>query len=202
MTVRHVLLDADDVLQQGTASFRADLAEALGDHALSWLRETFHPDGDVLTGRLEVVPLLARQLAATGHSADAQALYDRAWLDITPYPPVLDLVAGWRATGLTVHLATNQDAGRTAYMKTALGYDALLDGAYYSSDLGVAKPAAAYFHAILDDLGSPPDEVVFVDDLATNVDGAREVGLRVVHWEIGDGLPVLLERLAEAGLSA
>ena len=113
---------------------------------------------------------------------------------------MLDLVADWRAAGLTVHLATNQDAGRAAYMKQALGYDALLDGAYYSSDLGVAKPAAAYFHAILADLGAAADEVVFVDDLATNVDGARAVGLRGVRWEIGDGLPALHDRLADVGL--
>lgn len=56
-------------------------------------------------------------------------------------------------------------------------YGELLDGAYYSSDLGVAKPAFEFFGAILDDLRAAPDTVCFIDDMATNVAGARDAGL-------------------------
>lgn len=119
---------------------------------------------------------------------------------ITPDRGVLDLIGRWRASGLTVHLATNQDSGRAALMKARLGYDAVLDGSYYSIDLGVAKPAAGFFEAVLADLRAEPAEVCFVDDLAVNVEGARQVGLRAVQWELDHGLPALAERLAEHGI--
>lgn len=198
--LRHLLLDADDVLQQGTSSFRAELESSLGEGTMDWLRATFRPDRDVLAGRTSVVDLLDERLGVARAGADARALYDRIWLDITPYQPVLDLVANWRAAGLTVHLATNQDRGRAAYMKRALGYADLLDGAYYSSDLGVAKPSADFFATILADLGAPAGSVAFVDDLSANVAGAQEVGLRAVRWEIADGTEALLARLASVGL--
>jgi putative hydrolase of the HAD superfamily len=200
VTIRHLLLDADDVLQEGAREFRSELLGLLGEDAGDWLRETDRPDGDVLTGRVEVVPLLADRLRVLGRHEDPQRLYERLWLEITPHPPVLDLVARWRRAGVGVHLATNQDAGRAAYMKQALGYDTVLDGGYYSSDLGVAKPAAAYFSTVLDDLGARPQEVAFVDDMAANVAGARSLGLAAVQWEIADGTDRLESRLAAVGL--
>lgn len=200
MRIRHVLLDADDVIQEGAREFRSELLALLGEDAGDWLRETFRPDGDVLTGRVEVVPLLADRLRSLGRDEDPQRLYERLWLEITPHRPVLDLVARWRRAGVGVHLATNQDAGRAAYMKQALGYDAVLDGGYYSSDLGVAKPAAAYFSAVLADLGARPHEVAFVDDMAVNVAGARSQGLAAVQWEIAHGTGLLEARLGAVGL--
>ncbi len=201
MTVRHLLLDADDVLQVGHPGFRPGLEEAFGGDPVPWLRETFRPEADVLVGRTAVVPLLQRRLDELGRDVDAQQLYDRLWLAIEPDPGMVALVRRWRASGLAVHLATNQDSGRAAYMKESLAYGDVLDGAYYSCDLGVAKPAADFFAAILDDLGAEPDAVCFVDDMATNVAGAREVGLRAVQWELADGLPVLESRLAAVGLT-
>ncbi len=200
MTVTHLLLDADDVLQVGTIDFRPALAEVLGENPGEWLRDTFRPDGDVLTGRLAVVPLLAERLRVLGSDHDAQQVYERIWLAIEPDPGMVAQVGRWRAAGLAVHLATNQDSGRAAYMKESLGYAEILDGAYYSSDLGLAKPEAGFFGAILDDLGADPDQVCFIDDMATNVAGARDVGLRAVQWELADGLPALATRMAEVGV--
>ena len=201
MTVRHLLLDADDVVQVGHRRFRPELAEVFGEDPAGWLRKTFHPDAGVLDGRVAVVPLLARRLRELGRDADAQQVFDRLWLDIEPDPEMLGRIGRWRASGLSVHLATNQDSGRAAYMKDCLGYGAMMDGAYYSCDLGVAKPAAGFFEAILDDLGADPWAVCFVDDLAGNVAGAREAGLRAVRWDLAEGLPALESRLAAVGLA-
>lgn len=201
MTVRHLLLDADDVLQVGPRRFRPDLGVAFGEDPADWLRETFHPDAGVLDGRTPVVPLLARRLSDLGrHDVDPQEVYDRLWLDIVPEPAMLEQVARWREAGLGVHLATNQDRDRAAFMQQRLEYAAVMDGGYYSCDLGVSKPSAAFFEAILDDLGVTADEVAFVDDMAANVEGARAVGLRAVQWELDDGLDVLISRLADVGL--
>lgn len=200
--VRHLLLDADDVLQVGGAGFRPLLAEAFGEDASGWLTETFRHDGDVLCGRAPVLPLLERRLHELGRDVDARSLYGLLWLEIEVHRPVLDLVARLRRAGLTVHLATNQDPDRATHMKRALGYDATLDGSYYSSDLGIAKPSARFFETILADLGAEASSVAFVDDLATNVAGARAVGLHAVQWEIDDGMAVLESRLAALGVSA
>lgn len=83
-----------------------------------------------------------------------------------------------RAAGFGVHLATNQERRRAAYMREVLGYDELFDSSYYSCDLSHLKVEPEFFEAVIADLGVPADEVLPGDDREKNVLVARDVGLR------------------------
>ena len=202
--VRHVLLDADGVVQQSvTLGGEIDaLTGHLGEGTTDWLTRTFPADGPVLRGRADVVPLLAEALLANGSDADPQRVYDDLWLAIEVSPESLAVARALRASGVGVHLATNQDRGRAAYMKAELGYDAVFDSSFYSSDVGWAKPSAEFFAHVVGALGARPDEVLFVDDSQTNVDGAGAAGLHAERWEIGDGMDALRALLSTYGLNA
>ena len=89
---------------------------------------------------------------------------------------------------------------RGRFMQDDLGYRDLLDEAFYSYEMRVAKPDPAYFTTILDRVGEEPDRVLFVDDRLRNVVAAREVGLAAEHWAHGDGLDALRDHLARHGL--
>src|SRR5215831_20865208 len=67
--------------------------------------------------------------------------------------------------------------------------------AYLSTEIGLAKPGRAVFEWVLRDLGCAGSEVVFVDDGATNVDGARAAGLHAVHYTDFDRFSTELARL-------
>ncbi len=51
-----------------------------------------------------------------------------------------------------------------------------------SAEEGVMKPAALIFETALQRLGVLPEEALFVDDAMPNVEGARAVGMRAVHF--------------------
>jgi len=201
--VRHVLLDADGVVQQSTTlGGEIDtLTSLLGEGTTDWLTRTFPPDGPVLRGGANVVPLLAEALLANGSDADAQRVYDDLWLTMQVSSESLAVARALRASGVGVHLATNQDRGRAAYMKTELGYDEVFDSSFYSSDVGWAKPSAEFFTHVVDQLGADPDEVLFVDDSQANVDGARAAGLHAERWEIAEGIESLRALLSTYGLT-
>ncbi len=201
--VRHVLLDADGVVQRSvTLGGEIDALTAhLGEGTTDWLLRTFPADGPVLRGRADVVPLLAEALLANGSQADPQRVYDDLWLAIEVSPESLAVARTLRASGVGVHLATNQDRGRAAYMKAELGYDDVFDSSFYSSDIGWAKPSAELFTHVVDALRARPDEVLFVDDSQTNVDGASSAGLHAERWEIGEGLASLRALLSSYGLT-
>lgn len=57
-----------------------------------------------------------------------------------------------------------------------------------SHHLGVRKPEAAFYTALLERIGAGPGEVAFVDDREVNVAGAREVGLAAHHFTDAEGL--------------
>ena len=52
-----------------------------------------------------------------------------------------------------------------------------LDVIFNTAEIGVAKPDAAVFHHVLDQLGLTAEQALFIDDLAVNVEGARAVGI-------------------------
>ena len=98
----------------------------------------------------------------------------------------------------------------------ALGIGGLLDAALFSSEVGVRKPGAKIFREMLDRLGAPASDAVFVGDrLVDDIWGAQGVGMRAVlthefrQEEGGDvkpdavirrlpELPTVLDRLAAA----
>ncbi|MBS1838046.1 MAG: HAD-IA family hydrolase [Actinobacteria bacterium] len=52
------------------------------------------------------------------------------------------------------------------------------DVIFNTAEIGIAKPDPAVFRIVCSSLGTDPGATLFVDDLATNVDGARAAGLR------------------------
>jgi putative hydrolase of the HAD superfamily len=67
--------------------------------------------------------------------------------------------------------------------------------AYLSTEIGLAKPGRAIFEWVLRDLGCAGSEVVFIDDGAANVDGARAGGLHGIHYTDFDRVAAELARL-------
>jgi len=66
---------------------------------------------------------------------------------------------------------------------------------YYSSTIGHRKPDAAGFDHVVNAIGVPASRIVFFDDLAENVEGARASGLKAVHVkssrDVADALTAL-----------
>lgn len=119
-----------------------------------------------------------RALADAGWPLDP-ATYLARWAqgNVIPDPAMLEDVRRLRAAGIACYLGSNQDAFWAAHMETTLGYGKLLDGLFISCRLGVAKPQAAFFEAMLAQMPHPRDELIFFDDKAANVEAALACGL-------------------------
>jgi putative hydrolase of the HAD superfamily len=197
MPVRAVLWDADGVLQHLPAGWEASMRPVVEGQIAdvpTFLAEAFELERPALLGEASWLDVLPGLLERWG----VPHLYDdalRVWLTIVPQQDVRDLVAALRAEGVSCYLATNQTEHRGRYMAENLGYDGLLDGAFWSYELGLAKPDPAFFTTILDRLGLEADQVLFVDDSLRNVEAARSVGLAAEHWHVDVGLRELRDRL-------
>jgi putative hydrolase of the HAD superfamily len=195
--VRAVLWDADGVLQHLPDGWEASMRPVVEGHVTdldAFLAEAFEAERPALVGQanwLEILPALLERWGVPH-------LYDRAvqvWLSIVPQEGVRDLVTSLRDDGIRCYLATNQTAQRGRYMAEHLGYDDLLDGAFWSYELGLAKPDPAYFTTILDKLGLEAAEVLFVDDSVASVEAARSVGMAAEHWHVDRGIRALRDLL-------
>ncbi|MDX6300662.1 MAG: putative hydrolase of the superfamily [Nocardioidaceae bacterium] len=196
-----VLWDADGVLQRmakGEESIRSSV-EGLVEDVDGFVAEAVEVERPALRGEVRWLDVLPGLLARWG-IADAYDDLVRAWLATVPVPGARDLVRALREAGVRCYLATNQDAHRGAYMQQRLGYRELLDGAFYSYELGVAKPEPAYFRTVLARLETAPGDALLIDDNATNVESARALGLRAELWSSREPVEVLRGHLTRHGL--
>lgn len=200
MIIRHVLFDADGVLQRPPADWRAPLAEMLGERAEEFVHRVWALEDPMLRGEGDFLEVLAEVLDDLGVRATAAEVHTAAWCAIELDPMSIALVQATRTAGYGVHLASNQERHRAAHMRSALGFDDLFDVSCYSYDLGHAKPSPAYFEAALTRIGIEPAEALFIDDRAANVEAAREVGLAGVHWHLDQGHDALRTELAGFGV--
>lgn len=67
-----------------------------------------------------------------------------------------------------------------------LGVDQLFEPRFLSHEMGLRKPEHAIFHAVADALGEAPADILFLDDVAANVDAAHQTGMRAGLVTNGD----------------
>jgi putative hydrolase of the HAD superfamily len=200
--IRHLLLDADGVVQTIPGGWEGPARRILGDRSPEILEELLVEELPALRGEGDFLPELRRAFERHGIDGDPDELYAALWNRIEVSDEVVALVRRLQAAGYGVHLGTNQHRQRAAYMRAELGYDDLFDVSCYSCELGATKPEAAYFDRAVAMIGAAPGEVLFVDDNRANVEGARATGLAAEQWRLDDGLPRLLALLAGYGVDA
>ena len=93
-------------------------------------------------------------------------------------PEVASLIARLRAAGIDCVAASNQEKRRAQDLDSHPPLRELFSERFFSCHLGSVKPEAAYYRAIERATACAPRELLFLDDKAANVDGARACGWR------------------------
>ncbi len=91
-------------------------------------------------------------------------------------PQLVEVIGRLRASGYACFVATNQEQYRTAYLRTEMGFAELVDGVFTSAELGVAKPAQAFYAHVTQAINVSPGEILFWDDTLANVQAAVACG--------------------------
>ncbi|MDZ7671035.1 MAG: HAD-IA family hydrolase [Gammaproteobacteria bacterium] len=200
--IRAVLFDADGVLQQPSAGWRDKVAQLCGDpdQTEAFVEEVFTVERPCFRGRAD----FGRALDAVLKRWNSRFSVDEAlqvWTLIEADSNMLEVVDRLRGKGLTVGLATNQQAYRADFMTFRLGYAELFDHLFYSCYVGYAKPSDEYFQAVLERLSVPSREVLFLDDHETNVQAARQLGFQAEVLSIEEGASGAGQLLDRYGIS-
>jgi putative hydrolase of the HAD superfamily len=152
---------------------------------------------EVLRGRLDLYVALNDYLQAKG-LGDRLEEFVAYWFekDAVIDRDVLAQADAWRArTGGKVFAATNQEHRRIAHLREQAGLGAHFDEMIYSAALGVCKPERVFYtnaQARMDVTAA--QSILFVDDKAVNVDGARMAGWRAMLYRGPQSLAQALER--------
>ena len=183
-----LMMDVDGVLVRGRPQdglpFATDLEKDLGLPLELWQRRFFKPNwAEIVTGRAPLTERLASVLAEIAPTLDVETLVDY-WFrnDSRIDQALLDSLAAYRARGIKVFLATNQEHRRADYLMNSLGLADHVDGIVYSADLGHRKPSAEFYQLATQRAQTTADRIMLIDDTLENVEAARAYGWGAVHW--------------------
>lgn len=95
---------------------------------------------------------------------------------------LLDYADRLRAAGYHLGLLSNAGDNARRLFTERFPVLAHFDSVTISAEEGVMKPAPRIFEIALARAGARPEEAVFVDDFAANVEGARRAGMLAVHF--------------------
>lgn len=197
-----LVLDIDGVVslaQPGSAApWYATLKADLGLDYEEIQREFFRGEfGEVLRGRLDLYVALYNYFEPKG-LADRIESFVSYWFekDAVIDRALLAEADAWRRrTGGKVFAAANQEHHRVVYLRDHAGLGAHFDEIVYSAALGVCKPERVFYTNAQARMGvTVAQSILFVDDKAENVDGARMCGWRAMLYRGAESLARALEK--------
>lgn len=151
------------------------------------------------TGEISVEQHWENQRARLGLSpAELQAFRDQFWggdrLDTDLVAYIRRLRESYK-TGLLSNAFSDLRRVVTETWKFADAFDEMI----ISAEVGLVKPDPRIYHLALERLGVTPEAAVFIDDFSRNVDGARAVNLKAIHFKDPQQACAELEDLLNGG---
>jgi putative hydrolase of the HAD superfamily len=98
-------------------------------------------------------------------------------------PVMMEWVRALKSRGLKIAVLSNMPIEIASYMRQYAPWFRDFDYVCFSAEVRLAKPEAAIFYACLKAVHSRPEECLFIDDRAENVEASRALGLQALKFE-------------------
>ncbi|WP_344375259.1 HAD family phosphatase [Agromyces tropicus] len=203
LSPRVVVFDYGEVISRApSADDRAALLARAGvaapDAEAFWAAYWAHRD-ELDRGTLPIADywsLVADEIGATWSDLDVHELWaidHRSWLSVDP--GTLAVLHALRSGGTRLALLSNAGPDFGGWLRHG-SFAPLFEAVFVSGELHAVKPEAEIFEHVMRELGIGPEDLLFVDNKAVNVDGAVAVGGAGHVFEDAAGLEAWLRALA------
>ena len=83
------------------------------------------------------------------------------------------------------------------FAEAGAALDKVFKKCFLSYEMKALKPSEAFYKAVVEQIGLPAEQMIFIDDSQKNVDGSIEAGLPAAYYEPGTDLSALLADLLD-----
>jgi len=135
-------------------------------------------------GLVETEALAARIARRTGlSSADVLAVVNAIPGHLEPQAGTVALMRRLKDAGHRLFYLSNMPAPYADHLERSHDFFAWFDNGVFSSRVQLIKPQPEIFHEAVRRFGVAPGELLFVDDVAHNIEAARALGWQGVHFQ-------------------
>jgi len=143
---------------------------------------------------VEGVAILSQQFPHYSHLI--QAFHDH-WIDSVGGPVIgtVDILKKLKQAGYPLYGLSNWSAETFPHARKKHDFFDLFDDMVISGEVGHVKPDPEIFQILLDKIGKPAKECLFIDDALPNIQQAQKMGFAVVHFQSPEQLESALRHL-------
>jgi putative hydrolase of the HAD superfamily len=161
-----------------------------------------HPLYELETGSLSEGDFLAKLGDALepvlGHRPELHRFREIYFEALHPNEPMIELMREARRSGRRMALLTNNVREWEPRWRAMLPVDDVFEIVVDSAFVGMRKPESPIYELTVEWLGDgvAPEDCLFVDDVLVNIEAARELGMRTVHFKDNEqAIPEIREAL-------
>ncbi|MCW1250230.1 HAD family phosphatase [Acaricomes phytoseiuli] len=130
-------------------------------------------------------PEASEELIEALHHADLQA-----WSHLNPSTETV--LAQLQSSGGRLALLSNMPTAMAEHYARTSQWATRFEALFFSGRLGMVKPGPRIYQHVLEELGVPAQQVIFIDDRQENLDAAAALGMRTVLHHPGVDLAAAL----------
>lgn len=86
---------------------------------------------------------------------------------------------------------------KSIFEEAGIPLESIFRKCFYSFEMKALKPSEKFYKAVVEEIGLPAENMLFIDDSQKNVDGAVSAGLPAVFYEPGTDLEALISNILE-----
>ena len=178
--IRNILFDMGNVLIHFDRKVFLDRLDITEEEKQLLMREVFLSVEWVQMDRGTLCeetaePLMCQRLPEHLHSA-VHCLASQWDEPMIPVAGMAELVEELKNNGYGIYLLSNASIRQHQYWPKIPGWQ-FFDGKIISADEKVMKPHPDYYHRALERFRLIPEECIFIDDVAANIEGALYCGI-------------------------
>jgi 2-haloacid dehalogenase len=130
----------------------------------------------------EGVAVLSKEFPHYSHLIQA---YHDNWIDSlgASMDGTVDILKELKRAGYPLYGLSNWSAETFPHARQKHNFFGLLDDMVISGEVGHIKPHPEIFHILLDRIGRPAEECLFIDDALANIQQAQKMGFATIHFE-------------------
>lgn len=130
------------------------------------------------------------------HAHLFQAYHDH-WKDSigVAYWDTVEIMKKLKQKGHPLYGLSNWSAETFPYARAKYDFFDLLDDMVISGYVGHVKPEPEIYHILLEKIGRPAGECLFIDDSLPNIQQANTIGFTTLHFRSSEQLKTDLERM-------
>jgi 2-haloacid dehalogenase len=129
------------------------------------------------------------------HARLIQAYHDY-WRDSIgeAYWDTVEILKQLKQAGYRLYGLSNWSAETFPLVRARYDFFDLLDDMVISGEVGFVKPEPEIYQIMLDKIGKPAEECLFIDDSLPNIQQAEKLGFVGIHFQSAEQLRIELEK--------